>query len=293
MAGKDKLKDTIVKIIQENPDKSLADLFKEHKEFSQVVNDEELSKFVVKTYEQIHSKDSAINNAEPKQKQENKNHQQTMTQNENDLVQLIKEQQKIILDQQKKIQDHDQKLNDIINIFQTFMSNPNALLEMVGGTPEQAQQPQGQKEQTEQQPQQSQQQTQMNQQAMLQQKQQAMNVLKSTAASGSPFDFNKLQDVLKSVAIITSNIGQPKQQASPMDIIGNITNSVDIATTIASSIGEGLGKLFDTFNKMQDRAFKSWALKSKAGAAEEEIEKLLEHKLDEKLNSIINRGGGK
>ena len=315
--ARSKIKDRLAKIIQENPDKSLSDLFNEYSEFSEVVDNEELSKFVVDTYEKVHKKkDDVIINKKPQEPEEmlefiglpddlepepepiqrNDDRQTTQEKQEKDeLIKLIKEQQKIILDQQKKIQDHDQKLNDIINIFQTFMSNPSALLEMVGAGSQQVNQNKEQEqsvqpEQT--QPQQAQQpkQNPQLQQSMLQ-KQQAINTLKNASSGGSPFDFNKLHDVLKSVAIITSNLGQ-RQQASPMDIIGNITNSVDIATTIASSIGEGLGKLFDTFNKMQDRAFKSWALKSKAGVAEEDIEKLLEQKLEEKLNSLINRGGG-
>jgi len=290
--NKEALKKRISQIIHENPDKSLSDLFNEYEEFSEIVDDEGLSKFTVETYNSLQEK---LNNEAQNKKQQTKQSKSAdkpkettqQTQNQDELIQLIREQQKLILDQQKKIQDHEQKLNDIINIFQTVLSNPNALMEMLGG-----QMPTQQAQQTQEQPSEKENvQPQQNnaQQPTMQQRQQAMNQL-SKATGGNPLDFNKLQDVLKSIAIITSNLGQ-RQQASPMDIIGNITNSVDIATTIASSIGEGLGKLFDTFNKMQDRAFKSWALKSK-GVAEEDIEKLLEQKLEEKLNALINRSGG-
>jgi len=308
------IKNKLAKIIRENPDKDLSELFSEYKEFGVVTNDEDLSRYVTSVYEEVHSvKDDTVIDKKPQTPEEmlefiglpddlepepepvqRKDDRQAQQEEKDELIKLIKEQQKIILDQQKKIQDHDQKLNDIINIFQTFMSNPNAILEMVGAGTQQAAQQQEQEQPTKQEqpnPQQAQQpkQNTQAQQAMLQ-RQQAVNTLKGVSSGGAPFDFNRLQDVLKSVAIITSNLGQ-RQQASPMDIIGNITNSVDIATTIASSIGEGLGKLFDTFNKMQDRAFKSWALKSK-GVAEDDIEKLLEQKLEEKLNSLINRSGG-
>ena len=296
MARKDNIKERIKQIIYENPDKTIAELLSEFDDFRVITDDEELSKFAIDTYDKFHEElnKKKLGNVRPKKKKEaeaeansEEKTQNSRTNGQDELIQLIREQQQIILDQQKKIQDHEKKLNDIINIFQTIMNNPNALFEMIGmGAAQQAQQPQ--QEQAEQ-PQPQPQPQQQPQQPTMQQRQQALNALQS--AKGNPLDINRLQEVLKSIAIITSNLGQPRQQASPMDIISNITNSVDIATTIASSIGEGLGKLFDTFNRMQDRAFKSWALKSK-GVAEEDIEKLLEQKLEEKLNTLINRAGG-
>ena len=193
----------------------------------------------------------------------------------------IQEQQKIILDQQKKIQEQDQKLNDVVGVIQSFISNPQAVLGALGQGEGQT----GATAPASEAP---------NQPGAGEQPQASPTAGPPSfptpqGTAGSPFDFNRIQDVLKSIAVITSNMGGPQQQAAPQDIVGNITSSVEVATHIASSIGEGLGKLFDSFNKMQDRAYRSWAVKSKTGLPESEIENMIEKKLEKVASKVYNR----
>ena len=193
----------------------------------------------------------------------------------------IQEQQKIILEQQKKIQEQDQKLNDVVGVIQGFIANPQAVLGALGQGEGQT----GATAPASEAP---------NQPGIGGQPQTppapgSPDQVPGPGAGRSPFDFNRIQDVLKSIAVITSNMGGPQQQAAPQDIIGNITSSVEVATRMASSIGEGLGKLFDSFNKMQDRAYRSWAVKSKTGLPESEIENMIEKKLEKVANRLYNR----
>lgn len=189
-----------------------------------------------------------------------------------------------------KINEHEQKLNNIIEVLQTLMYQlaNMANIQGMGVTPGVNMSPQAQANH-EQPISQSQPQQQVSPQDQVQaQTNQSQVAGIKLGAGNNPLTLEQIKGVLDSIAIITSNLG--RRQAGPEDIISSITNSVGIATSIASSIGEGLAKLFDTFNRMQDRAFKSWALKAKAGVTEEDIEKLVEEKLMNVLSKYQDRG---
>ncbi len=207
------------------------------------------------------------------------------------LADQIAQQSKIIQEQQAKMMEQEQKINNILTTVNTVMENPQMLFELLGQPkasspnidiegvdPEEALSKGGVKIEGEAS---LQQQTPQPQQ----QPQQAVGGL-GQAAKG--IDFDKISDVLKSIAIITSNLGapQPRQQQNP---VAPIIQSIDVATSIAGALGEGLGKLFDAFNRMQDRAYKSWAVKAKTGKAEEDIEKVIEDKLEKKLSAILEK----
>ena len=182
----------------------------------------------------------------------------------------MQEQQKILLEQQKQIKDHEQKLNDVVSVIQGFISNPQAILSAVQAGPQPdagQQQPDGEAAQS-------------------QSPAQGLGALQQ-GGGGGPIDLGRIQEVLKSIAVITSNMGGPQQQ-QPQDIVGSITQSVQMASSIASSIGEGLGKLFDSFNKMQDRAYRSWAVKAKTGLPESAIEEMVEKKLEQVVTKLYN-----
>ncbi len=88
----------------------------------------------------------------------------------------------------------------------------------------------------------------------------AINEVASTSAQIPPaFNMDSIGKLVNAVAVISSNFGKKEPvETNPMAMVNNIQSSVELAANIAGTLGSGLGKIFEGFNSMQDRAWKSW-----------------------------------
>jgi len=187
------------------------------------------------------------------------------------IAETIKKQNEIIAEQQKKIEEQDKKINDIIGVITALLQS--------GGAGVLDQNPNGMVENTE-------------------NNQEEVNIPGNAPNSGqpavsnqtqpqqqNPFNADRLTELIKSIAIITSNVGGPKEPPNP---VGSIHDAISIASSIAGALGEGLARVFDAFNQMEERAFKSYATRFKSIKFDDsDIEKAVERAIEKKLKFLV------
>ncbi len=183
----------------------------------------------------------------------------------------IKEQNKIIINQQKKIEEQDKKINDIIGVITAFLQ---------GGIDIPGQQMQGQDQDI------SDNQGQQNEM----ENQGAFGVSQNRAVVANKqgtFNMDRLTEVLRSIAIITSSMNPPRNEGS--DVVGSIQQAIGIASSIAGAFGEGLARIFEAFNQMEERAFKSYATRFKSMKMDDDVEKTVEKTVEKAVEKVIEK----
>jgi len=196
------------------------------------------------------------------------------------IAETIKQQNQIIAEQQKKIEEQDKKINDIIGVLTALLQNtPSGMLGQSGvnesaGMEGSEIENQNIQENVEEGGEKKVSATESS--AMLQQQRQTQN----------PLSFDRVNELLKSIAIITSNMGGPRrEEANP---VGSIHQAIDIASSIAGAFGEGLSRIFEAFNQMEERAFKSYAARFKSIKFDDsDIEKAVERAIEKKLKFLV------
>ena len=187
--------------------------------------------------------------------------------------------EKSLVSNKRKIDEQDTKINDMVSTFTNLLQNPEQLAQLISGamqpttqnTPQVANQ-EGQNAgvagggQDNTNPQSASPAAQQRVEAPKLQAGAVGNLLKSVVSGGaSPsaapgtFNLESIKQLVNAIAVITSNVGgRSKQAENPMSMIENIQSSVALAGNIAGSLSNGLGKIFEGFNSMEDRAWKSW-----------------------------------
>jgi len=209
------------------------------------------------------------------------------------LLAKIKEQNEYLtnelIEQKKKVAEQEQKINDVINTATQLLQNPQALApviqKMMGGS----QQPSASTSEN------------AGQQTISEPKDEVVNqakqeAIKSVLTNPMPakpaMNLDTIKQIANAVAVITSNMGGGRRESNPGSIIENIQSSVGLASQIAGALGEGLGKMFDGFNQMQERAWKSWQKRTVSQKVADKIDK---NTLKEVIKDIIieeQKGGG-
>jgi len=189
------------------------------------------------------------------------------------IAEIIKKQNEIIAEQQKKIEEQDKKINDIIGVITAFLQSGGAVgFGQAGASQDESgfENIGDQDKDTE--PDKSVVSAQNQNKAVINQQQ-------------TPFNMDRITELLRSIAIITSNIGGPKEPPNP---VGSIHDAISIASSIAGALGEGLARVFDAFNQMEERAFKSYAARFKSIKFDDaDIEKAVERAIEKKLKFLV------
>lgn len=191
----------------------------------------------------------------------------------------VKEQNRIIIEQQKKIEEQERKINDIISVMTAFLQNDMGMAVSQQNVGE------------------FQEQTGNGQERQIQPSIQSTPTQAPTQPQKqSPFTLDRITEFLKALGIVVSNVGSPRNQEGT-NIIGSIQEAISIASGIAGTFGEGLARIFEAFNQMEERAFKSYAARFKSLKIDESdieraVEKALEKTLAKKLKKAENNNEG-
>lgn len=115
----------------------------------------------------------------------------------------------------------------------------------------------------------------------------AINEVANTTGQIPPaFNMDSIGKLVNAIAVISSNFGKKEPaEANPMAMVNNIQSSVELAANIAGTLGSGLGKIFEGFNQMQDRAWKSWqgrSVKQNTGISKDTLKDVLREIMLEK-----------
>jgi len=189
----------------------------------------------------------------------------------------IQEQNKIIVNQQKKIEEQDKKINDIIGVITAFLQNGGILPadnseNVSSGDSSGTDQP-----------------INSGEGYITGDKSLPNQPAPNQPGPPSPFNIDRLSEVLKAVAVITSSINAPKKEDT--DVVGSIQGAIGIASSIAGAFGEGLARIFEAFNQMEERAFKSYATRFKSVKIDDDIEKVVEKAVEKTIDKKLKLGG--
>lgn len=208
---------------------------------------------------------------------------------------------KAMVTQQEQITDQNTKLNGMLDIFNGLMKNPTISQLVSQSIPQQP-------NQIESNPQVKQTDNDAEQPIQTMQEIAAgtgaapnstpdigmvKNIVKNGTAPVIPGQFNmdSIKQILGSLSILSSNLGGRKEEPVQNPIAG-MMNGIEVASQIAGAMGNGMATLFESFNKMQDRAYSSLKEKKTGSPMAGKITKtMLKSALKEMMDESQNTDG--